>query len=174
MFLFALAAAAAAPHSVTGAFGYALGEAPRIAACHGGKTFATTTIYLCPGQGAFTRIGILTHHNQATDIQASRDYPGMPLDVGMQRCLADLVPVKRMVRRQYPALLDLPITRGVNFWFSEAALGGRLPTGRTIVGRCSESRTVRGKTITLWLTYQLEARETVRLIDLDKAEAGRK
>src|SRR4051794_1264256 len=117
MFLFALAAAAAAPHSVTGAFGYLLGQAttPRIAAC-GGKTFATTTFFMCPGEGAFSRVVIMTLHNHVTDIEASRAYKGMPLDVALRRCLADLAPLNAMVRRKHPGLIQLPLYSGGNFW----------------------------------------------------------
>jgi hypothetical protein len=174
MFLFALAAAAAPVHSVTGAFGYALGQEPtsKIAACRG-ETLGTSTIYLCPGEGAFSRVSLITHRNRVTHIQASRAYQRMPLDAALRSCRADLVPLKHMVRRQHPALIDLPTSDG-NFWFSEAAMG-KAAIGRSILGRCSETRTARdGNNITLWFTYQLATHEAVRLIELDKAAAGTK
>jgi hypothetical protein len=175
MLLVMLAAAAAVPHSVTGAFGYLLGQAttPRIAACP--YNTAGRTLFLCPGEGAFSRVTIFTRHNQVTAINASRAYKGKPLDVALRTCRADLGPLKRMVRRNYPGLIDLPLYNDGSFWLSEEALGGRVPIGRSILGRCSESGNARfGKAITLWFTYQLSTRETVRLVEFDKAAAGTK
>ena len=76
MFLVALAAAALSPHSVTGAFGYVLGQAPpaKMAACSQFIAPTGTSIFNCPGQGAFSKIAITTQHHAVTSIKGSRDY----------------------------------------------------------------------------------------------------
>jgi hypothetical protein len=176
MFAFLFVAAAAAPHSVTGAFGYALGQAPpaRMAACAQFIAPTGTSIFSCPGKGPFSRIAITTQHHAVTRIDGSRDYKGTPLAVAMRTCLADLAPLARMVRRDYPRLVQVPIYGGGNFWFSEQS-SGRVPTGRSIIGHCSETRTqVSGNYVMLSFSYGVSTREDVGLINLDKAERGAK
>ena len=171
MFLVALAAAAASTHSVTGAFGYTLGQAPsaRMAACSHFIATNGTEIFNFPGQGSFSKTSVTTQHHTTVSVKGSRDYKGAPIDAAMRSCLADLAPLERMVRRNYPKLVQVPIYSGGNFWFSEQATG-KVPTGRSIIGRCSETK-VGGDYVMLWLSFDVSTRENVELIHLDKAGA---
>ena len=172
MILFALAAAAAASsHSVTGAFGFTLGQsrpAKMPGACSQFIASTGTEIFTCPARGPFSRIAVTTNHHAVTSVKGSRDYRIAPAAAAMRSCLADLAPYERTVRRQYPGLVQVPIYNGGNFWFSETA-SGRVPTGRSIIGHCAASQTADGL-VTLWLSYDVSTRENVQLINLDKAE----
>ena len=177
MFLVALAAAAASPHSVTGAFGYVLGQAPpAMSASCSTSTYPTGLhTWLCPGNSYFTHIYLNARQNQVTSVKGSRAYKGLPQDQALKACLADLGRVKADMRRRYPALLDLPVkSQNPTAWLSESALAGKVPTGRSIIAMCSETLPLPHRSddtfVNLWVTYELSTADNVRLINLDKAQ----
>jgi len=118
MLLVALTAAASA-HSVTGAFGYALGRAPGATAtsCYHATYPSKATSYICPGDGFFQRISIRAQRNQVTDLTGMRTYR-QPREVALRTCSAELARVAANVRRTHPALLPMPMYKAPDFWLS--------------------------------------------------------
>jgi hypothetical protein len=175
MFLVALAAAAASTHSVTGAFGYTLGQAPpaKVATCN--RTWlaqSNVTVFGCPGDGFFTNVDVTTRRNQVTNIMAFRRYPAGAL----KACLADVNRLKAQIRRDIPGLLDAR-NGSVTFDLSERLVQGGWAAGRYIIGNCKPQEQLAkygGDYVSLSLTYWLSGRESVELITLDQAEAKKK
>ena len=166
-----MAAAAASAHSVTGAFGYTLGQAPvpRSAECRVlTQASSQVTNLSCPGQGGFSRIGVNARRNQVTDISGFRQYPATRPDAALRTCLADLARLKAGIRREHPELHEAPPQKFVTFQFSEQMLAGRFASGRSINGYCDPrtAHDARGYVL-LWVAYLMAAEERVRLIKAD-------
>jgi hypothetical protein len=176
MFLVALAAAAESPHSITGAFGYVLGQAPpaKVATCN--RTWLAQlrmTEFGCPGDSFFTGFAVSTRRNQVTSILAFRRYPAAQPGA-FAACLADVNRLNAQVRRDNPGLAEAE-NKSATFEFSESLVHGRWAAGHHITGNCDPKPRPSfsaGDYFLLTLSYRVSPEEDIALHKLDQAEFG--
>jgi hypothetical protein len=177
MIWFALAAVAAvaSSHSITGAFGFRLGEMPgsKITACEKNEYPDKTRMFACAGDNFFRKVYVHTELNRITILSGSRVYKDPDSEKAADACRGDLQPLKEMIEAKYPGLLRAVSHRKLGgFKFTEELYMGQLPVGRSIEGYCDEMNLpTTGTTYDiLWLTYTLSDKEESQLDDLNDAE----
>ena len=170
MFLVALAAAAASPHSITGAFGYVLGEIPKgtISSCEKTEYPADKAVmFACPGDRFFKRIYVDTHRSRIEFLSGSRSYT-VDSQTAQRACIEDLDGLKKTIEAKYPNLLPAWTGKTHGFRVSETVVNQRA-TGRRIEGWCAES-TADNPHVVLWLSYSLGNDEIAKMINLDETD----